>query len=179
MYWICWERNVSCHINESFFYIIFFQPFHWGKFWVVSCYFIAGWYGSSKKITHGCFVRASMVNSGDHRKCVSRKASPAALRSSSLKPRVSLSERDLLCQHPGPPSATQKSASNKMKTPWFHSPPNPFPFTISGDQPQSWCSGHIFTSRLLTGTHIHQGLTWPTPTPYTTLFIREGTFCIV
>ena len=35
------------------------------------------------KITRGCFVRAaSMHSSGNHRKCVSRKASPATLRSS-------------------------------------------------------------------------------------------------
>lgn len=44
------------------------------------CYIIAGWHSSSKKITGGCFERAaSMLNSGDHRKCVSRKASPATL----------------------------------------------------------------------------------------------------
>ena len=68
--------------------------------------------------------------------------------------------------------ATQKSASNKIKTPLFHSLPNPIPFTVSGDLYQSWFSGHIFIAHLFTVTHIHQSLTSPTPTPCTTLFIR-------
>ena len=57
----------------------------------------------------------------------------------------------------GPHLATQNSASNKMKTPLFQSLPNLIPFTISGDQPQSWFSGHIFIFILFTSTCIHQG----------------------
>ena len=44
-----------------------------------------------------------------------------------------------------------------MKTPLFQSLPNLIPFTISGDQPQSWFSGHIFIFILFTSTCIHQG----------------------
>ena len=81
-------------MNQTFFSIIFFSPSIEVNFEWYHATLSQGGTVQVKKITHGCFVRAaSMLNSGDHRKCVSRKASPAALRSS-LKPRVSLSERD-------------------------------------------------------------------------------------
>ena len=166
-------------INQIFLYHIF-QPFYWGKFWVVSCYFIAGWYSSSKKITHGYFVRAAfMLNSGDHRKCVSRKASPATLRLS-LKPRVSLSERNSAMSASRAPILLPRSLLQTKWRPLYFIPfPIPFPSLFLEINPNRDFQATFLCLVYSQAPTFTRASPHPCPPHIPHCLLGEDTFCIV
>ena len=162
------------------FFLIFFSPSIEVNFEWYHATLSQGGTVQVKKITHGCFVRAaSMLNSGDHRKCVSRKASPAALRSS-LKPRVSLSERDSAMSASRAPILLPRSL---LQTKWrpldFISLPIPFPSLFLEINPSHDVQAiflRLVYSQAPTFTRASPD---PRPPHIPHCLLREGTFCIV
>ena len=120
-----------------------------------------------------------MLNSGDHKKCVSRKARPATLRLS-LQPRVSLSERDSAMPASRATILLPRSLLQIKSRPLYFIPfPIPFPSLFL-----EIYTNHDFQAIFLQLIYSQsptftRASPHPRPPHVPRCLLGEGTFCIV
>ena len=120
-----------------------------------------------------------MLNSGDYRKCVSRKASPATLRLS-LKPRVSLSERNSAMSASRAPILLPRSLlQTKWRPLYFVLFPIPFPSLSLEINPSHDVQAMFLCLIYSQAPTFTRASPHPRPPHIPHCLLREGMFCIV